>query len=290
MAGVKREAAAIVCLFSFRFSSFHHRDYSVAVETLSEIQLVLIDPERELVPLVLTHCHYTLVKGHVTDASYDMQNLQNDLYRRFLAGKPLIQAVRIFTIFHKIAQEPLKGLVHDSMKSILRSFSDVCDAVTAVEVALRFLGKTGGEGSSLLLSYLKDSLRMGHQISASVAKALAECRLSHCTPTWQLLTCWKSELMLKTGQDPFPGLAQTYRTHLSPEEKRAVKVFLGLTDINSFTLELHEILLLKTGAENPDNHLLQKGTAAALPGLHALAEDITLHKAAEIWKMAVELH
>lgn len=56
------------------------------------------------------------------------------------------------------------------MKTVLRSYTDVCDAVFVVEIGLRFLGKTGGEPQGQLLSYLTDSLQMGSQISSTVAK------------------------------------------------------------------------------------------------------------------------
>lgn len=68
-------------------------EYSVPLESVSETQLTLCSPERELLPLVLSHCHYTLQKGGETDRSYDLPGIQTQLARRFLAGKPLIQAV-----------------------------------------------------------------------------------------------------------------------------------------------------------------------------------------------------
>lgn len=56
------------------------------------------------------------------------------------------------------------------MRTVLRSYTDVCDAVFVVEIGLRFLGKTGGDPKGQLLSYLTDSLQMGAQISSCVAK------------------------------------------------------------------------------------------------------------------------
>lgn len=72
-------------------------DYSVPLEKLSETQLALCHPERELLPLVLAHCHYTLKKGGETDSSYDLPGIQTQLARCFLAGKPLIQEVKTKT-------------------------------------------------------------------------------------------------------------------------------------------------------------------------------------------------
>lgn len=83
-----REAGRYPLLFSAL------REYAVPLERTSETQLVLCHPERELLPLVLAHCHYTLKKGGETGSSYDLPAIQMQLVRRFLAGKPLIQAVK----------------------------------------------------------------------------------------------------------------------------------------------------------------------------------------------------
>uniref|UniRef100_A0A3B5AS69 RING-type E3 ubiquitin transferase n=1 Tax=Stegastes partitus TaxID=144197 RepID=A0A3B5AS69_9TELE len=182
---------------------------------ISETQLTLCHPERELLPLVLAHCHYTLKKGGETDSSYDLQGIQTQLSRRFMAGKPLIQAVKVQTdhtaeCTFSVLQEPLKGSVGGATRTVLRSFTDVCDAVYVVEIGLRFLGKTGGDPRSQLLSYLTDSLQMGS--------------LQH---HYQ-----QNGIMLISFS--------TY------ESARPLKAFLAVTDVDTFCLELHEILLLKT--------------------------------------------
>ncbi|XP_008298790.1 E3 ubiquitin-protein ligase rnf213-beta [Stegastes partitus] len=289
--------------------------YSVPLERISETQLTLCHPERELLPLVLAHCHYTLKKGGETDSSYDLQGIQTQLSRRFMAGKPLIQAdtskylnrhlqdfsVVLAEVREKIHQEPLKGSVGGATRTVLRSFTDVCDAVYVVEIGLRFLGKTGGDPRSQLLSYLTDSLQMGSQISSTVAKGLGESKLEHSIFTWQLLTCWKSELMLNKKQDPFQRLPSKFQQKLSEEERKALKAFLAVTDVDTFCLELHEILLLKTSNAVPDQayqphwdirstleiHLEQKDLPPLL-GLEDLPEEITLGQGADVWRAAVE--
>ncbi|XP_056089655.1 E3 ubiquitin-protein ligase rnf213-beta [Rhinichthys klamathensis goyatoka] len=289
-------------------------DYKVPLAALSESQLALCHPERDLLPLVLANCHYTLKKGQQTMSSYDHQAIERELSRRFFASKPRIQTdtdkylrrrhqnfIEVLNeVRAKIPQEPLKGSLLSSMRSMLRSFTDVCDAVYVVEIGLRFLGKTGGDPQALLLSYLTDSLKMDQQISSNIAEALKENRLSQCTATWQLLTCWKSEQMMRKGQNPFQQLSKEFRDNLNSEERKQVKVFLGFTDIDIFSLELHEILQLMTNCTVEDGfaphwdirstmelHLEQKNITS-FPGLDTLPEEITLAKAADIWKLAVE--
>nr|XP_046210346.1 E3 ubiquitin-protein ligase rnf213-beta isoform X1 [Oncorhynchus gorbuscha]XP_046210347.1 E3 ubiquitin-protein ligase rnf213-beta isoform X1 [Oncorhynchus gorbuscha]XP_046210348.1 E3 ubiquitin-protein ligase rnf213-beta isoform X1 [Oncorhynchus gorbuscha] len=299
-----------------RLSHHDNSAYSVPLEGVSETQLTLCHPERELLPLVLSHCHYTLRTRRETDSSYNLMDIQAQLARRFLAGKPSIQAdtsrylnryqqdfsVVLDEVRAKIPQESLKGSVSCAMRTGLRSYTDVCDAVFAVEIGLRFLGKTSGVPQAPLLSYLTESLKMGPQISSSVAKVLGESRLEHSTFTWQLLTSWKSELMLSRGQDPFQRLPSEFQQKLSEEERRELRVFFSGTNIDILSLELHEILLLKTNTQafsdqaylphwdirsTLDNHL-DKKRLPPMPGLDSLPEDITLDKGADMWRMAVE--
>uniref|UniRef100_A0A3B3UFU9 RING-type E3 ubiquitin transferase n=1 Tax=Poecilia latipinna TaxID=48699 RepID=A0A3B3UFU9_9TELE len=243
--------------------------------------LTLCHPERELLPLVLANCNYTLQKGGQTDSSYDLQVIQTQLARRFLAGKPLIQAVNT---------EALKGSVSSATTTVMRSYTDVCDAVFVVEIGLRFLGKAGGDPEGQLLSYLTDSLKMGPQISNAVAKGLGESKLKHSIFTWQLLNSWKSELMLSKKQVSLKNPRK-----LQFECKFFFLItFFTVTDVETFTLELHEILLLKTSNALPEeryqpqwDHLEQK-KLPPLQGLEDLPEDILLGKGADVWRAAVE--
>ncbi|MGH0135413.1 UNVERIFIED_CONTAM: hypothetical protein FKN15_035521 [Acipenser sinensis] len=260
-------------------------DDSVPLEGVSESQLTLCDPERDLLPLILAHCQYTLEKGKETVSHYDMPAIESHLKRRYLQGKPVISAgtskylnrqqqdfsLILAEVRSKIEQEALKGSDSAAVSTVLRSYSDVCDAVRIVETGLRFLGKTGGEPKGELLTYLRDTLRMGKQISSTV------------------------------GKDPFERLPVPYREGLSEVEKKELRGFLAVTDINAFRWELHEILLLKTNNFiSEDNyhahwdlkstleiHLEEKGSLT-LPGLEGLSDAITLKKGAESWRLAVE--
>lgn len=297
------------------------REYRVPLERISEAQLVLCHPERELLPLVLSHCHYTLRKGGETDSSYDLPAIQMQLVRQYLAGKPLIEEVKthpnqfsvslsyfyhgikrpklphiqIFdvhrmdqnhskswkqNIIQKILltrvsdqmqgswrylnrhlqdfsvvlaevrghirqvksslqffsvrlelsnarlrmllwrilcsqfcsgsnsfprahqgllkaslsalQEPLKGSACAAMRTVLRSYTDVCDAVFVLEIGLRFLAKTGGDPQGQLLSFLTESLQLDSQISSTVAKVGASKLMAVSTPTLLCQECYSN--------------------------------------------------------------------------------------------------
>lgn len=57
-----------------------------------------------------------------------------------------------------------------AIRTVLRSYTDVCDAVFVLEIGLRFLAKTGGDPQGQLLSFLTEALQLDSQVSSSVAK------------------------------------------------------------------------------------------------------------------------
>lgn len=52
----------------------------------------------------------------------------------------------------------------------LQSYSEVCEALTTLEVALGFLTTTGGEPHTQLSSYLEEVLQMGNQVAPHILK------------------------------------------------------------------------------------------------------------------------
>lgn len=88
-----------------------------------------------------------------------------------------------------VLQIPLKGSVCAAMRSVLRSYTDVCDAVFVLEIGLRFLAKTGGDPQGQLLSFLTDSLQLESQVSSSVAKVGTSELIAVSIPTLLCQEC-----------------------------------------------------------------------------------------------------
>ena len=51
----------------------------------------LLDYEHQLLPIVLSHCQYSLRHGQAQDIEYDLPALEKHIMDRFIHGKPLIQ-------------------------------------------------------------------------------------------------------------------------------------------------------------------------------------------------------
>ena len=54
-------------------------------------QLIAYDPERDLLPLILAHCNYSLEVGQETLVQYDWAALERQLIDRFLRGRPFVE-------------------------------------------------------------------------------------------------------------------------------------------------------------------------------------------------------
>lgn len=72
------------------------------------------------------------------------------------------------------------------MAAELQSYSEVCEALSTLEVALGFLAMTGGKPDMQLSSYLEEELQMGTQMAPHILK-VGSCQ----TVGGVFRQCWK---------------------------------------------------------------------------------------------------
>uniref|UniRef100_A0A3P8YEE8 RING-type E3 ubiquitin transferase n=1 Tax=Esox lucius TaxID=8010 RepID=A0A3P8YEE8_ESOLU len=233
--------------------------YTVSPADLSDLHVIHYELERDVLPLVLSNCQYSVERGQETLHEYDLPKIQQQILARFLQGKPLITLNGIPTLVNrqdrnyenilkdvkgKVPQEPLPILTLSALAGELQAYSEVCEALSTVEVALGFLAMTGGSPQLQLERYLEDVLQMGDQTAPHILKALSTCSLKHSVALWQLLTSLKSQTMLRLKRDPFVGISEAYKEPLGDEERRLLTAFFTKSSADSFLLEMHEFLLL----------------------------------------------
>uniref|UniRef100_A0A8C6TC36 Uncharacterized protein n=1 Tax=Neogobius melanostomus TaxID=47308 RepID=A0A8C6TC36_9GOBI len=221
----------------------------VSPADLTDLHVIRYELDRDIMPLVLSNTQYSIEKGQETVHEYDLPKTQQQIVSRFLLGKPLITLDGIPTLVNrhdrnyevilkdvqaKIMQEPLQTLTQVAVSTQLDSYSEVCDALSTVEISLGFLAMTGGGPCMQLSCYLEEVLKMGNQTPAHILKALSMCSLKHCAGLWQLLGSLKSEGLLKLKRDE--------RTRLTD--------FFSKNSADSFLLEMHEFLILKLNKPN----------------------------------------
>ena len=82
-----------LCLDCRKFSA--HLRYSslpeVSVQMVTERHLVGSSPERDLLPMVLAHCNYSLMVGQTATLEYDFAAFQQQLQDTLLQCKARVQ-------------------------------------------------------------------------------------------------------------------------------------------------------------------------------------------------------
>uniref|UniRef100_A0A8B9Z5U4 RING-type E3 ubiquitin transferase n=1 Tax=Buteo japonicus TaxID=224669 RepID=A0A8B9Z5U4_9AVES len=227
---------------------------------VADLHLISYELERDLIPLILSNCQYSMEKGGETLQDFDLERIQQQVISKFLQGKPLITLKGIPTLVYrhdrnyeqmfsdvrnKLDQSPLPSSVMNMISGELQSYSDVCDALSITEITLGFLAMAGENAEMLLTDYIENVLQMGDQTNPHVLQALRRCHLKHNIALWQLLSTRKSEQLLRLKRDPFVDINTAYKAELSPEIAKLLNTFLVHSRLETFLQELHEMIVLK---------------------------------------------
>uniref|UniRef100_A0A8C9CZX4 E3 ubiquitin-protein ligase RNF213 n=1 Tax=Phocoena sinus TaxID=42100 RepID=A0A8C9CZX4_PHOSS len=291
--------------------------YSVDASEVADLHVISYEVERDLIPLILSNCQYHVEQGGETLQEFDLEKIQRQIISRFLQGKPRLTLKGIPTLVYrrdwnyehlfmdiknKMPQSPLPNVAISAIRGQLQSYSDACEALSAIEVTLGFLSTAGGDPNMHLNVYIQDMLRMGDQAS-QVSKALNRCQLKHTISLWQFLSAHKSEHLLRLRKEPFGEISPRYKVDLSPENAKLLNTFLNQIGLDAFLLELHEMMVLKLKnpktAENfnPEWSLrdtlvsyMETKESEILPEMESqFPEEILLSNCVCVWKMAAEL-
>lgn len=291
--------------------------YSVDASEIADLHVISYEVERDLIPLILSNCQYHVEQGGKTLQEFDLEKIQRQIVSRFLQGKPRLTLKGLPTLVYrrdwnyehlfmdiknKMPQRPLPNVAITAIRGQLQSYSDACEALSAIEVTLGFLSTAGGDPDMHLNVYIQDMLKMGDPTSL-VSKALNRCQLKHTIALWQFLSAHKSEQLLRLGKEPFGEIIPRYKADLSPENAKLLNTFLNQIGLDAFLLELHEMMILKlknpkiAESFNPEWSLrdtlvsyMETKDSEIPPEMESqFPEEILLSSCVAVWKMAAEL-
>ncbi|KAF4008099.1 hypothetical protein G4228_019714 [Cervus hanglu yarkandensis] len=302
--------------------------YSIDASEIADLHVISYEVERDLIPLILSNCQYHVQQGGETLQEFDLEKIQRQIISRFLQGKPRLTLKARLTccidmahgiptlvyrrdwnyehlfmdIKNKMQQSPLPSAAITAIRGQLQSYSDACEALSAIEVTLGFLSTAGGDPNMHLNVYIQDMLKMGDPTSL-VSKALNRCQLKHTIALWQFLSAHKSEQLLRLGKEPFGEIIPRYKADLSPENAKLLNTFLNQIGLDAFLLELHEMMILKlknpktAESFNPEWSLrdtlvsyMETKDSEIPPEMESqFPEEILLSSCVAVWKMAAEL-
>uniref|UniRef100_A0A8C8S421 RING-type E3 ubiquitin transferase n=1 Tax=Pelusios castaneus TaxID=367368 RepID=A0A8C8S421_9SAUR len=229
--------------------------YSISPSEVSDLHVISYEVERDLVPLILSNCQYSVEKGSETLQEFNLEKIQQQVTSRFLQGKPLITLTGIPTLVYrhdrnyehlfndvksKLTQNSLPNSASNMISGELQSYNDICEALSIAEITLGFLAMAGEDPDMLLTHYIEVILQMGDQMSPHVLKALSRCHLKHIIALWQLLSTHKSEQLLRLKR-----VGKSYKDDLSSENTKLLNTFLIQAGLENFLQELHEMITLK---------------------------------------------
>ncbi|XP_019643756.1 PREDICTED: E3 ubiquitin-protein ligase rnf213-alpha-like [Branchiostoma belcheri] len=225
---------------------------------ISASNVVCCDSTRDLMPLVLSHCNYSLAIGKGTQVGYDFAALEKQLIDRFLCGKCKIeeqcetfqfrQEARDVAMFSAVRRQiPQETISLPLQRQIIlesNSLENVCVSLAAVDIAIFFLASAGGDADKLLGEYLHRVLKMGKASRLHSDKARNHCRLKHALSLWQLLSVQRARLLLAHGQDPFDNVAAAYTTQLEEDQIKALENTLKNMDVGTLVAEMYEFVVV----------------------------------------------
>uniref|UniRef100_A0A669PUC8 RING-type E3 ubiquitin transferase n=2 Tax=Phasianus colchicus TaxID=9054 RepID=A0A669PUC8_PHACC len=236
--------------------------YLISPSEVADLHLISYEVEKDLIPLILSNCQYSMEKGGETLQHFDLERIQQQVISKFLQGKPLITLTGIPTLVYRhdrnyeelfndirnkqrLHQCALPSSVMNAISGELQSYSDVCDALSVTEIALEFLAMAGENTEMLLTDYIENVLQMGDQTNPHVLQALRRCHLKHIIALWHLLSTHKSEQLLRLRRDPFEEISIEYKADLSPKMAKLLNTYLVHSRLETFLQELHKMIILK---------------------------------------------
>nr|XP_056704626.1 E3 ubiquitin-protein ligase RNF213 [Euleptes europaea] len=247
-------------VYTVEKSTTDAKSYSVSPAEVTDLHVITYEVEKDLIPLILSNCQYSIVKGGEALQEFDLDKIQQQVTSRFLQGKPFIKLTGIPTLVYrhdrnyehlfndikrKLKQSSLPNSTISMISGELQSYSDICEALFVTEITLGFLAMAGGEPEMTLTEYVENTLQMGTQTNTHVLKALSGCLLKHTIGLWQLLSCHKSEQLLQLKRDPFAEVGEPYKAELDAKNTKCLNTFLLQAGVETFLQELHEMIILK---------------------------------------------
>ncbi len=65
----------------------------MSIQEVTQAHLVAFHPERDLLPMLLANCNYSLEAKGTTEINYDYEGLERQLEERFIRGRPRLNPV-----------------------------------------------------------------------------------------------------------------------------------------------------------------------------------------------------
>ncbi|XP_065676806.1 E3 ubiquitin-protein ligase rnf213-alpha-like isoform X4 [Hydra vulgaris] len=184
----------------------------VPILQLKETDIISYEQKRDLLPLVLLNCDYSLGIGKAPKIEHNLETIQRRLYENVIFGKALIDREIIpffyrgdikslnFPLLRSSIQQTF--IPYSEQKRMLDEMIDIADvsvALRAVETVIGIITSTSGDCNMYLRDYLTNILRM----NAQEYIMHDYIRLTHLYSAWLMLTVEQACRIYTSKQVPF---------------------------------------------------------------------------------------
>ncbi|CAC5361652.1 RNF213 [Mytilus coruscus] len=231
----------------------------VHVKDISSAHLISYHPDKDLLPMVLANCNYSFEVGHGTKVNYNFANLERQLMDRFLFSKSVITGIEQIEMFRyrtestnalvfdelsqKVKQERINTTIQSQIHNELqkREFSDLCDSLVKLDIAISFLKSVGSDPDSLLFDFMCKTLKMDNPFPSLKAQQFTKCKN---TLSWWItlsLEREKQQANSRYNQNAFESLSDNFKDPLKPDQITAIEEI-----VNGLSIDCIHILLVLT--------------------------------------------
>ncbi|XP_064634464.1 E3 ubiquitin-protein ligase rnf213-alpha-like [Lineus longissimus] len=237
-----------------------------SIKEATPAHLISYDPEKDLLPMVLANCNYSLEVGKGTIITYDFSGIERQLEERLLRGKPKLRfeissivfrgdysnAAEFHALRSKIRQEPMSHAIRMQIVQECRiHYHGLPDSMAHLDVAIHFLLSVGGDPETKLITFMCDTLKLPEKIFTSQIRQ--HCLLMHIQSLWLILSMERSRQMHCYDLDPFDTVSQHYHEPLDADAIHSLYNALQHLNIDTFVSELHECILLNINVQQSRN-------------------------------------
>jgi hypothetical protein len=293
-----------------RLSGSEWEPERVPLEFVTSAHLVAYDVEKDLMPLVLAHCDYSLSVGQGTNITYNLPALEKQIVDRFVNGKAHVEMKDCRIAFRKdvynsslfvrlqqrIRQEELPLSLQRQITSDFHDLTDVYSVLAVLDIAIGFIVSAGGSSDTMLHKYIHETLKMPAESGIVSTRAQQHCRLKHVRSLWRLLTVVKGRRLCLANQEPFEHVSPAYRVKMDAATCQSLEKALRKLNIEAFLLEMVEIITLELQrweeTANMEQYELRLAMeelyGSKLHGLNHIPPQVQLKHLLHCWKVAVK--
>ena len=283
----------------------------ILLANVTKAHLVAYDPDKDFLPMIFAHCHYSLKVGEETTIDFNWKCLERQVVDRFIRRRPRLSSlIELFVssedicdgevfkaLKQKIPQVELPRVVQHQILSELNQLTDVCDVLKSLHIAIGFLSSAGGDPFMSVHDYLHSGLKMTTRNGLKSGKAEQFCQLQHIISLWLLLSLERARVLLQRNQDPFDDVSDTVKSKLDTKQKFTLNGGLQKLNVDHFVRELLEYILLYLKNAPEDqlhwplaeyvNTKLYEKECDEIEGLEEyIPDEIQVQHAVKAWKVA----